>query len=473
MLAEPSDMHIVARWIVPMAGEREILERHTLVLRDGRILAVLPNDAAAELYAPRVCLTRSAHLLMPGLVNAHTRIGTPLRASAAAHYSSDAALLGIANMLRAGVTAFCDVGYFPSDAARSAQAQGMRALIGLPVTERPSPWAHDAREYLTRALRLRDEYKGHPLVSTAFAPLRPVDLDDATLARLGTLAAELDAGMLLALHASQRELEESMARHGMRPLARLERLGLLTPSLTASHAVHLDGAEIELARRAGIGVVLCLASSLRRAEGLPPLAALAHASRAAHARLYEAAAGTAVGRAAVGDAAVGGAAVGDGAAVSAKAAADPDAWIRLSLGSDGEFCGAAEDVWTGIKLLALHGAGSAARAASGARAAVSPWEALAAATRGGAAVLGLEAETGTLEPGKWADVCCVDFGAPALQPPTDPLRQLVFGGGRDMVSDVWVAGRQLLCEGRFTRLDWPDLAARLSAEAAPAAMGDS
>ena len=87
---------------------------------------------------------------------------------------------------------------------------------------------------------------------------------------------------------------------------------------------------------------------------------------------------------------------------------------------------------------------------------------IAAATRGGAAALGLDAEIGTLEAGKWADLCCLDLAGPATQPVYDPLRQGIFSGGRDLVSDVWVAGRQLLCDGQFTRLDWPSLAARLS-----------
>jgi 5-methylthioadenosine/S-adenosylhomocysteine deaminase len=93
----------------------------------------------------------------------------------------------------------------------------------------------------------------------------------------------------------------------------------------------------------------------------------------------------------------------------------------------------------------------------------SAWDGLHAATLGGAAALGLEAEVGALEVGKWADLCCVDLSGPATQPLGDPLAQLVFGGGRDIVSDVWVAGRQLLSGGELTRLDWPDVAARSAA----------
>ena len=91
------------------------------------------------------------------------------------------------------------------------------------------------------------------------------------------------------------------------------------------------------------------------------------------------------------------------------------------------------------------------------------WDALAMASRGAAAALGLDADVGTLEPGKWADLCCVDLGGPATQPLGDPLTQLVFGGGRDIVCDVWVAGRQLLSDGEMTRLDWRSAAQRAGA----------
>ncbi len=420
-----------------MSGDEALLEHHTLVVRDGRILDVLPHAAAAERYVARVLVERPMHLLMPGLVNAHTRIGAIPHAAAGLHaaagphaatgphaspgpgFQAETALAGIANMLKAGITCFCDIGYFPRDTAQMAAAQGMRAHIGLPVAEQPSPWARTAAEYLSLALRVRDEYKGHPSISTGFAPLRPGLIGDATFARLGTLANELDAGILVSLHESESEVEDSLQRHGVRPIARLDRLGLLTPALTAVQMACLAPADIDLAQRAGIGITLCLASNLKRGNGWPPLARLAAAqSRETPTRVEG---------------------------------------IRISLGSDGEFCGATQDLWTEIKLLAL----AAPAAQTGLTACLPPWRVLAAATRGGAAVLGLEAEIGTLEAGKWADLCCIDLGGPATQPLHDPIEQLAFAGGRDMVSDVWVAGRQLLCDGQFTRLDWSNLAARL------------
>jgi 5-methylthioadenosine/S-adenosylhomocysteine deaminase len=413
MPAVPADFCIKPRWIVPMRRRDEVLENHTLVIRDGRILDVLPDAEAAERFAPRVLLERPEHLLMPGLVNARTRIGSLERAAAAPQFHPDGGLLCIAKMLKAGITCFCDIGYFPRHAAEAAEAQGMRALIGLPVAEQQSPWAKSAGEHLTRALALRDEYKGHPCISTGFAPLEPAAMSDATYARIGILADELDAGILISLYESESDIDDSLRRCGRRPLARLQSLGLLTPALTAAHMTHAAAEDIDLAQRGGIGVTLCLESDLMRGSELAPVAALA-------------------------------------------AAGSLDTACRLSLGSDGPALSNGQDVWSEMKLLTLH-----SRAAGAADPTLTPWDALAAATRGGAGILGLDAEIGTLEAGKWADLCCIDLSGPAAAPLHEPVRQLVFAGGRDMVSDVWVAGRQLLSKGQFTRLDWPSLAARL------------
>jgi 5-methylthioadenosine/S-adenosylhomocysteine deaminase len=263
---------------------------------------------------------------------------------------------------------------------------------------------------LTEGLRLRDEYTGHPLISTVFAPHAPDQVSDATFARVATLADELDSGIVIDLHESAEGIARSVAVHGMRPIERLWQLGLLTPALHAVYMTHATAADVDLAQRTGIAVSLGSTSAIQCERQLPPVAAWA-------------AAGT-----------------------------------RLGLGSGGGPCGN-QELWGEMKLLALMMSGLCriGQPDHGA------WDALAAATRGGAAALGLEADTGTLEPGKWADVCCVDLGGPATQPLRDPVAQLVFCGGRDLVRDVWVAGRQLLGDGEFTRLDWPRVAARADA----------
>jgi 5-methylthioadenosine/S-adenosylhomocysteine deaminase len=205
------------------------------------------------------------------------------------------------------------------------------------------------------------------------------------------------------LHESAAAVRDSLATFGRRPIERLDAFGMMTPALTAVHMVAVTPGDIALAQRSGIAVCLCPETDLRRGTGPPPIAALAAAG------------------------------------------------LRWCLGG-----GARGDAspWSAVRLAALlSGAGGADTDAPGV------WDVLAAATRGGAAAFGLDAEIGTLEVGKWADLCCIDFGAPALSPSFELLEPLVFAGSRDMVADVWVAGRQLLADGTLTRLDWPGVAA--------------
>ena len=420
MPAVLADLSIEARWIVPMTTRGRVLENHALVVRDGRILDLLPSTDAAERYAATVAVQRPAHLLMPGMINTHTHAAMSLfrgLESPAApleqrflgpEFVRDGVLAAIAEMLSSGITCFADRYYYPDQCARAAAEQGVRASIGLPVAETASPWAKSPSEYLTEGLRVRDDYAGHPLISSVFAPHAPARLSNATFARVATLADELDAGIVIDLHGSADEIAQSLAVHGVRPIERLWQLGLLTPALNAVHMTHATAADIGLARRSGLGLSLCPEASLESEHQLPPLASLAASG------------------------------------------------IPLGLGTGGA---GRQDVWGEMRLLALMT--SRPQASDGSD--YSAWDALAAATCGGAAVLGLEGDVGTLASGKWADLCCVDLAGPSTQPLTDPVTQLVFCGGPGIVSDVWVAGRQLLSDGELIRLDWPGVAARANA----------
>jgi len=398
-----------------MTVRGRVLENHTLVVRDGRIIDLLPSADAAARYAATVIIERHAHLLMPGMINAHTHAAWSLfRGSGAPaslleacwpapEFVHDAVLAAVAEMLVSGITCFGDRSYHPGETARSAAEQGMRAVIGLPVAETITP--NSSVDHLSEGLRVRDEFAAHPLISTVFAPHAADRVSDAAFARLATLADELDAGIMIDLHESAHEIARCVAMHGVRPIGRLWHLGMLTPALNAVHMTHATEADVELAQRTGISISLGLSSGLKSEHRLPPLGSF----------------------------------VASG--------------IRVGVGSGGGAC-ASQDLWGEMKLYALMTSNTSA------------WDALAAATRGGAAVLGLDGGVGTLEPGKWADICCVDLGGPAIQPLSDPVTQLVFCGGRDLVSDVWVAGRQLLLDGELTRLDWNRVAARANEWAA-------
>ena len=109
----------------------------------------------------------------------------------------------------------------------------------------------EAEEQLRKGLALRDRSREQPLVSFCFAPHAPYTVSDATFRQIGTLAAELDLPVHMHVHETEDEIERSLAEHGVRPLERLRRLGLLEPGLMAVHCVHLDEHEIALLARHG------------------------------------------------------------------------------------------------------------------------------------------------------------------------------------------------------------------------------
>jgi 5-methylthioadenosine/S-adenosylhomocysteine deaminase len=417
-----ADLIIDARWTLPMTERGLALEDHSLVVGNGRIVDLLPQPEAKMRYGQVRTVQRPNHVLLPGLIDAHTRAAASLFRSVGvkiaqleqrgvgAEFIRDALLLSIADMLSAGITCFGDVHLFPGDTAKAAAEQGIRARIGLPISDVETPWARRAGEYIGKALSVRDDYKGHPLVTTAFALHGAQAVCDDTLVQVRTLADELDAAVTVRLHKSSVEVRESIAGFGLRPIERLDALGMLTPALNAVHMVQVTPSDMELAQRGGITVTLCPETDLKRGNGISPMIR--------------------------------------------RAGTQP----VLALGSDAAASHGAQDLWSEARIAALM-----SRAGPESAPALSPLDALTMATRGGALALGLSDQIGALESGKWADVCCVDLDHPAMQPMRDPFAQLLFGGGRGRVCDVWVAGRQLLSEYRLSRLDWPELSTRVRA----------
>src|SRR5215212_8738819 len=169
----------------------------------------------------------------------------------------DGTQLAIAEMLRAGITAFGDVYLFPEEAARVAAAARVRAVIGLPVAEAATAWADDATAYLAKAEQLWDEYKSNPWVCLQFAPHAPYAISDATLQRVRRVADELDARVAMRLHETEVEVQDSLTQYGRRPLRRLDELGLLRPGFTAVHMNRLNEEDLATAARTGIAVIAC------------------------------------------------------------------------------------------------------------------------------------------------------------------------------------------------------------------------
>jgi 5-methylthioadenosine/S-adenosylhomocysteine deaminase len=305
----------------------------------------------------------------------------------------DGTLIACAEMLRGGVTCFNDMYFFPEASLEAAAAARMRSAQGIIALELPSAYASDAADYLARGLAIRDRWRDEPLVSFCLAPHAPYTVSDDSFRRIAALAAELDLPVHVHLHETADEVERSLAEHGVRPLERLRRLGLLGPGLIAVHAVHLEPAEIALLGRHGCSVAHCPSSNLKLASGFSPVNDLLKAG------------------------------------------------VNIAIGTDGAASNNRLDMFQEMRTAALL-AKAVARDAE----AFPAHAALHAATLGGARALGLESVAGSIVPGKAADLAAVDLRAPELAPCYDVVSHLVYAAGRENVSHVWVAGELLMAE---------------------------
>ncbi|HSG10019.1 MAG TPA: TRZ/ATZ family hydrolase [Longimicrobiales bacterium] len=422
------DLLLHAGWVVPVEPEGLVLEDHAVAVHDGIIEAILPSHEALARFAPRSTHHLDRHALIPGLVNAHTHAAMSLLRGfcddrrlmdwlqnhiwpteqrwVSETFVRDGTLLAAAEMLRGGTTCFNDMYFFPDQAAESARRAGIRASIGLIVIDFPSAWAATPDEYFAKGEAVHDRHREERSVSTAWAPHAPYSVSDASFTRIARAAEELDIPVHVHVHETAQEVAESIATYGCRPLERLARLGLLNPRLLAVHMAQLTDDEVQSVSSSGAHVVHCPEANLKLASGFCPVHRLDQAG------------------------------------------------ANVALGTDGTASNNDLDMFGEMRTAALI-----AKAVSGEATAVPAARALHMATLAGARALGMAHRIGSLAPGKAADLVAVDLGSLESQPVYSVLSQLVYTGGRERVTDVWVGGHRVLEKRRLTRLDEAEVVA--------------
>lgn len=416
-----ADLLIHADWVIPVEVPGT-LDRHSIAVEDGRIIAIAPRAELQSQVDARETVTLPGHALIPGLINAHTHTAMSLFRGLAddmplmswlndhiwpaegrwvhEEFVADGSRLAIAEMIRSGTTCFNDMYFFPDVTGRVSVQAGMRATVGLIVIDFPSAWASDADGYFDRAIAVHDQFRNDPLVRTAFAPHAPYSVSDVPLRRVAVLANELELPVHMHVHETAAEVAAGVEQHGYRPIERLRQLDLITPALLAVHMTQLDPGELELFAESGAQVVHCPQSNLKLASGHCPVAQLL------------------------------------------------DAGINVALGTDG----AASN--NDLNMLAeMQSAALQAKGISGDACALPAAQALRMASLNGARALGIDAITGSLVVGKSADIVALDLSQPETQPVFNPVSQLVYAAGREQVRHVWIRGRQVLKDRSLTTID--------------------
>ena len=423
------DTLIHARWVIPVEPDGTLLDHHAVAIDKGRIVEVLSSAQAKEKYRASTTHTLSEHALIPGLINAHTHAAMSLMRGIAddlhlmdwlqnhiwpaegkhvsAQFVREGTQLAMAEMLRSGTTCFNDMYFFPDEAARAVDEAGMRASISLIAIDFPSAWASSADDYLHKGLAVYDQYREHALITTVFGPHAPYTVSDAALEKIRTYADELDVQIQMHVHETAHEVEDAQKHTGERPLARLQKLGLVTPRLMAVHMTQLSEAEIVMLGASGAHVIHCPESNLKLASG--------------YCRVHDLLQGG----------------------------------VNVALGTDGAASNNDLDMFSEMRTAALLAktVGNDASALPAARA-------LRMATLNGAKALGIDAVTGSITPGKAADLTAVTLGSPETQPVYHPISQLVYAAGREHVTDVWVGGKHLLKDRELTTIDLQAVLAR-------------
>ena len=416
------DTLISAHWIIPVEPENQVYENHSLAINDGKIIDILPTAQAKEKYSAFDEYQFDTHALIPGLINGHTHAAMTLFRGLAddlplmdwlnkhiwpaeqqwvnPEFVEDGTRLAIAEMIRGGTTCFNDMYFFPDHTAEVVVASGIRATIGLIMIDFPTAWAKDPEEYLAKGINVHDKYKHNPLIRTAFAPHAPYTVSDEPLKKIYTDAEELNIPIHMHVHETWDEIEKSLEQYDKRPLQRLLDLGLLNERLIAVHMTQIEQDEIEIIAKYGVSVLHCPESNLKLASGFCPVNDLLLAG------------------------------------------------VNVALGTDGAASNNDLDMLGEMRTAALLAKGVVNDSS-----AVPAHSVLEMATINAAKALDMDDEIGSLTVGKQADVVAIDLNCIETQPMYAPISQIVYSCNRNQVTDVWVAGKQLLKERELTTLN--------------------
>jgi 5-methylthioadenosine/S-adenosylhomocysteine deaminase len=421
-MTQSVDCLILARWLVPVKPENKVLENHGVAIANGKIVAIESQHELKNRYSAPCQFDLKSHVLIPGLVNAHTHAAMNLLKG----YADDLPLmtwlqehiwpaegrmisdefvyqgtrLAIAEMLKGGTTCFNEMYFMPNMAAKAALDVGIRANIGLTILDFPTAWAGDANQYIAKGLAVYDEFKHQQGLTFSLAPHAPYTVSDEPLSRIATLAEELDIGIHMHIHETAFEVEQAIKQTGERPLARLHQLGLLSPLLQAVHMTQINDEDLKLVKDNGVHVMHCPESNMKLASGICPTAKLLEAG------------------------------------------------VNIAIGTDG--CASNNDL---DMIGEMRSAALLAKVGSGDASIMSAFETLKAATFGGAKALGIDSQTGSIEVGKAGDLCAIDLNHIATQPIFNPISQLVYSATRDQVSHVWTQGQLQVEQGQLKNID--------------------
>ncbi len=417
-MTESVDTLFVNALVLTMDEDYAQYEPGAVAVRGDSIVAVGPDAELRQKYIASQTIDCSGKVLMPGLVNAHTHVPMTLLRGLADDLRLDVWLMGYmmpverefvspdfvrlgtllasAELIRTGVTSFADMYYFEEDVAKAAAYAGLRALCAQTVLKFPSPDAAAYEDSLAMARDFISRWKDHPLIVPSVAPHAPYTCTGEILRATAQLAAEFDVPLHTHLSETALEVENMRRETGMPVIPYVKKQGLFDAKVLAAHCVHIDEGEMRTLLHAGAGVAHNPTSNLKLASGVAPVP-----------RMLE-------------------------------------LGLNVGIGTDGPASNNDLDMFEEVRLAAILAKNSSNDPTS-----LPARQALAMATRLGAHAMHIGHITGSIEPGKRADLILVDttplHNAPRFRrDPGNAYAQIVYAAKSTDVTDVMVNGKWLM-----------------------------
>ena len=433
-MPETVDILLTNAIVLTMDDEYHIYEPGAVAINGDSIVAVGFGEEVKENYTPKETIDCGEKVLMPGLINAHTHVPMTLLRGLADDLRLDVWLLGYMmpverefvspefvqlgtklaciEQIRSGITCFNDMYYFEEDVAKATVEAGMRAVCGQTVLKFPSPDAESYEESLDYARNFIARWKGHPLIVPAVAPHAPFTCTEEILQATAALAVEFDVPLHTHLAETAVEVENSKAENGMPVIPYAKKQNLFDAKVIAAHCVHIDDGEIHTLEHHKAGVAHNPSSNLKLASGFAPVSTM-----------------LAIG-------------------------------LNVGIGTDGPASNNDLDMFEEIRLASF-----VAKVTTNDPTALPARIVLGMATRIGAKALHIGDITGSLVPGKRADLILVDISSLHNAPrfrrdPEGVYAQLVYAAKSRDVTDVMVNGRWLMRGGALLTLDEVELLAQ-------------
>jgi len=415
-----ADLVLTNAHLVTMDDRFQVFREGGLAILNGALVAVGPSQEVVSTYPDAEVVDCGGKALIPGLINAHTHAAMSLLRGMADDRRLDVWLLGYimpverefvtpdfvrlgtslacAEMIRSGVTCFADMYYFEETVAEAVAEAGMRAVCSQTVLKFPTPDAESFEDALQRAAEFIHRWRGHPLVVPSVAPHAAYTSTPEILRACTDLAVEFDVPLHIHIAETAQEVQDWRKTYDMPVVPWVKKQGLFEAKVLAAHCVHVDTGEIHTLKHAGAGVSHNPSSNLKLASGFAPVTQM----------------------------------LAEG--------------IHLGIGTDGPASNNDLDMFEELRLASF-----VAKVRSGDPTAAPARTTLAMATILGAKALHLGHLTGSLEPGKRADLALVDLNTLHSYPhfdhdPESIYSQLVYTAKASDVTDVMVDGRWLMRE---------------------------